>query len=91
MGRVIDLSSSRTAEHEPLLAEQNGTMQYVDELYDAADELAHAWDELTQAVIRRLEGWEDPQRRVTDAHRRVRVVTGAANAALEQALREASA
>jgi len=89
MARVIDLPSSRAV--EPLLAEQNGTMRYVDELYDAADELAHAWDELTQAVIRRLEGWEDPQRRVTDAHRRVRVVTGAANAALEQALREASA
>jgi len=88
MARVIDLP--RRVAVEPLLAEQNGTMRYVDELYDAADELAHAW----MSSPRPLSGGSKAGRTPSAALPTltgVRVVTGAANAALEQALREASA
>jgi hypothetical protein len=61
----------------------------IDELHDAADQLDEAWHSLAVAVGRDLEGWDDPASRVTDARQRVRLVTGAANAALDRALAKA--
>jgi hypothetical protein len=63
-------------------------LQAIDELLDAEQELGDAWDALTTAVVRQLEGW-DPESRVTDARQRVRLATGAANAALDQAVARA--
>lgn len=57
----------------------------IDELLDAEQDLRCAWDDLTTAVVRQLEGWDDPETRLTDAHQRMRLATGTANAALEQA------
>jgi hypothetical protein len=63
--------------------------QQIGELHDATDELTAAWDGLTVAVARRLEGiWDDAPSRVADARRRVELATGAANAALSRALAE---
>lgn len=41
---------------------------------------------MTTAVARRLEGWDDLEARVAGAVDRMRLATGAANAALDQAL-----
>jgi hypothetical protein len=65
--------------------------QTIAALLDAEDDLGDAWADLTTAVVRNLEGWDDPQSRVTDARWRLRLATGTANAALEQALSEAVA
>ena len=64
-------------------------LQVIDVLLGAEDDLARAREELTTAVVRRLEGWEDPEARVTEARQRVRLATGAVNAALDQALAKA--
>ncbi len=64
-------------------------LQAIGELHEAAGELADAWDALVIGVSRNLEGWDDPERRVADARRRVRLATGVANAALDQALAKA--
>jgi hypothetical protein len=63
--------------------------QAIDELHDAVDQLDEAWHALAVAVGRDLEGHDDPASRITDARRRVRLVTGAANAALDRALAKA--
>jgi hypothetical protein len=39
--------------------------------------------------VQYLEGWDDPKSRVIGARERMRLATGAANAALEQALAKA--
>jgi hypothetical protein len=64
-------------------------LQAIDELLGAEQALGDAWDALTTAVVRQLEGWDDPESRVTDARQRVRLATGAANAMLDQALAKA--
>lgn len=64
-------------------------LQAIDELRDAEDWLVSAWDNLTTAVSRDLEGWDDPPSRVTEALARLRLATGVANAALDQALAKA--
>jgi hypothetical protein len=63
--------------------------QAIDELHDAVDQLDDAWNALAIAVGRELEGHEDPASRVGDARRRVRLASGVANAALDQALAKA--
>jgi hypothetical protein len=63
--------------------------QQIGELHDATDELTAAWDGLTVAVARRLEGcWNDNPARVEDARERVRDANARANAALDRALAE---
>jgi hypothetical protein len=61
-------------------------LQAIEELHDAKEGLVAAWDDVTTDVARQLEGWDDPASRVDEARRRVRLATGAANAALDQAL-----
>jgi hypothetical protein len=61
-------------------------LRAIDELLDSEQELRAAWDDLTTAVVRQIEGWDDPSSRLTDARQRTRLATGAANAALDQAL-----
>ena len=65
--------------------------QQINELHDATDELVAAWHGVTVAVARRLEGWDDEPGRMTDARWRLRLATGAANAALDRALAEGGA
>lgn len=64
-------------------------LQAITEMCDAEDQMAMAWCDVTTAVARQLEGWDDPESRVTDALARMRLATGAANAALDQALTKA--
>lgn len=61
----------------------------IDALLDAEERLAAARDELTTAVVRSLEGWDDPPSRVQEARLRARLASGAAAAALDQALAKA--
>jgi hypothetical protein len=66
-------------------------LQAIDELLDAERKFRDAWNDLITAVVRQLEGWDDPWSRVTDAQQGMRLTTGAVNAALEQAVAKAGA
>jgi hypothetical protein len=63
--------------------------QTIEELLDAEEYLREAWDDVTTAVVRQLEGWDDDPRRVSNARDKLRLATGVANAALDQALMKA--
>jgi hypothetical protein len=61
-------------------------LQTIDELLDAEQGLRRAWDVVTTAAVRRLEGWDDPESRLSEAFQQLRMATGAANAALDHAV-----
>jgi len=65
--------------------------QVIGALLDAEEMLSRARDEFTTAVVRQLQGCDDPAERVEEARLRVRLATGAANAALDQALAKGGA